>query len=243
MVGGTRVTRADYATWVAQTRSSGDALSALANRVALAEAAKKEGIDSSPDVKARVAAAEREILAQAYLDHRSEDATSEASLRKRYEAERSTLARKRVHVAQILIRVADDAGRDAALARATQAYARAVSGEDFAALARELSEDKVSAASGGDLGPILENQVDPVFFAEAAKVAKGSVSPPFRTTFGVHVLKANEDSRSEMPSFDDVRARLAAEARREAEAQATIELRERLGIKLFSEHVEGGKSK
>ena len=66
---------------------------------------------------------------------------------------------------------------------------RVENGEDFAALAREYSEDIGSAAEGGDLGWTVTGQMVPEFEATMAGTAEGSISQPFRSEFGWHILE------------------------------------------------------
>jgi peptidyl-prolyl cis-trans isomerase C len=101
---------------------------------------------------------------------------------------------ERVRARHILIQVDEGSDSDAernALERALQAHERAVAGEDFAALARELS-DGPSGPNGGDLGFFTKStMVEPV--AEAAfGMAPGEVSDVVRTRFGYHVIKVEE---------------------------------------------------
>ncbi len=89
-----------------------------------------------------------------------------------------------VHAAHILLPTREEA--EAARARVTEG------GEDFAAVARELSTDESTAANGGDLGWFTrEEMVAP--FAEAAFVLEpGAISEPVETEFGWHVIQGTE---------------------------------------------------
>ena len=77
---------------------------------------------------------------------------------------------------------------------AVAVQARLADGEDFAALAAELSIDTGSGAEGGDLGCTPPSRwVDP--FAEASLAAEiGSVSEPVESQFGFHLIRV--DSRT-----------------------------------------------
>jgi peptidyl-prolyl cis-trans isomerase SurA len=68
---------------------------------------------------------------------------------------------------------------------------RAAAGEDFAALARELSED-ASAAHGGDLGFVRPAELAEPLRSAAAALAPGSVSPPLATPSGYVLLKRDQ---------------------------------------------------
>ena len=66
---------------------------------------------------------------------------------------------------------------------------RALSGEDFAELAREYSKDIGSAQEGGDLGWASPGQMVPAFETVMATTAKGDISEPFESPFGWHILQ------------------------------------------------------
>ena len=103
---------------------------------------------------------------------------------------------RRIHAAHILVRVPTVGGSEAenkAKARIEAAIKRAQAGEDFAKLARELSEDTANAAQGGDLGLVGPGELVPQFEQAAFALKKGEVSPaPVRTPFGYHAIKVLE---------------------------------------------------
>ncbi|HEY7531062.1 MAG TPA: peptidylprolyl isomerase, partial [Gemmatimonadota bacterium] len=68
--------------------------------------------------------------------------------------------------------------------------ARAAAGEDFAELAREASQDPGSARRGGDLGFFTRGQMVPEFDRVAWSLPEDSVSAPFASPFGWHIVKA-----------------------------------------------------
>ncbi|HYO65097.1 MAG TPA: peptidylprolyl isomerase [Archangium sp.] len=250
-VGKSEVRRADVELfrqdWSARERPApAEALQAVVDRTLLAEAARREGLAEDEQVRARVAAAEREVLARALLEKRLAEATGEGELRKRYEAGKAALARAQVNVRHILVRLpgeADAQGRARARSRINELYARLRGGEDFEKVAREASEDRVSGEKGGALGVVEEGQVDASFFKEAAALKKGEVSRPFETSYGLHLVQAVEDVQVVTPGFDEVKGRLAAEARREAEGRVLAELRESIRAKTYPERLRAADAK
>lgn len=72
-------------------------------------------------------------------------------------------------------------------------HAKAVAGEDFAALAKSLSQDPGTAAHGGDLGgpKELHEMVFP-FNRVALSLKEGEISEPVLTVFGYHVIKIDK---------------------------------------------------
>jgi len=68
-----------------------------------------------------------------------------------------------------------------------EAKSRIDSGQDFAAVAREMSEDK--ARAGGDLGWIMRGKMVKEFEDVVFSLAVGAVSQPFKTCHGWHIAK------------------------------------------------------
>jgi peptidyl-prolyl cis-trans isomerase D len=99
---------------------------------------------------------------------------------------------KRLRVAHVLVRVPPVGGSDAenaAKAKVEDVIKRAKGGEDFAKLAREVSEDKASAVQGGDLGFVGPGELVAPFEQAAFALKKGEVSAPVRTPFGYHAIR------------------------------------------------------
>jgi peptidyl-prolyl cis-trans isomerase C len=88
--------------------------------------------------------------------------------------------------------------------RADAARKRALSGEDFAALATELSEGP-SAPNGGDLGFFSADRMVKPFADAAFALEPGAISQVVETQFGYHVIKVEERRPASTQSFDEVR--------------------------------------
>lgn len=101
---------------------------------------------------------------------------------------------EQVHARHIIYAAGEDADADTvvnARANAEEARKRAIAGEDFAALAKELSEGP-SAPNGGDLGFFVYQQMVPPFAEAAFALEPGGISEVVRTNFGFHVIKVEE---------------------------------------------------
>jgi parvulin-like peptidyl-prolyl isomerase len=77
-------------------------------------------------------------------------------------------------------------------AAAQQALERIRGGEDFAAVARELSTDTTSAERGGDLGELSRGDTVPEFDEAVFSAPVGEVVGPVQSQFGYHVLEVTE---------------------------------------------------
>ncbi|EOO27409.1 foldase PrsA [Bacillus cereus VD133] len=73
-------------------------------------------------------------------------------------------------------------------------------GEDFAALAKQYSEDPGSKEKGGELGEFGPGQMDPKFEESAYKLEVGQVSDPVQSSHGYHIIKLTE--KKELKPFD-----------------------------------------
>ena len=76
---------------------------------------------------------------------------------------------------------------------------------DFAAAAKEYSDDKATADKGGDLGFFKKGQMDPAFDKVAFSMKPGEISEPFRTQLGYQILKVEE--RKSGKGVEEVHAR------------------------------------
>ena len=85
----------------------------------------------------------------------------------------------------ILVR-GDDA---AARSRIDALRSRVAGGEDFAAVAREGTEDAASRETGGDLGWFVQEAFGPEFGNQVASLEDGEVSQPFQTQAGWHIMQ------------------------------------------------------
>ncbi|OGU34885.1 MAG: hypothetical protein A2068_15155 [Ignavibacteria bacterium GWB2_35_6b] len=90
----------------------------------------------------------------------------------------------------ILIRFGDN--KEAALVEANKAYDRISKGENFAAVAKEVSQDPSNAPKGGDLGWFGKNQMVKEFEAAVFNGKVGVVQKPIETQFGYHVVKVTD---------------------------------------------------
>lgn len=73
--------------------------------------------------------------------------------------------------------------------RLLQLKMRIESGADFAQLARTNSDDRGSALRGGELGWVSKGQMVPEFEEIMRQTPIGTISEPFRSEFGLHILQ------------------------------------------------------
>jgi peptidyl-prolyl cis-trans isomerase C len=118
---------------------------------------------------------------------------------------------ERVRASHILIMVpkgADGAAKTAARTKAADILKDVKAGKDFAALAKEHSQDPGSAQNGGDLGFFQQGQMVGPFNDVAFKLAPGSVSDLVETEFGFHIIKVAEKQTARTVPLEEVRPKL-----------------------------------
>ena len=115
---------------------------------------------------------------------------------------RYTALEKQVRARHILIKVDSSASDDlkqAAHKKAEGLLARAKKGEDFAALARQYSEDSGSAKKGGDLGFNPKGRMVEPFDDAQFALAPGQISDVVESTFGYHIIKVEGVREGDVP--------------------------------------------
>ncbi|MDH1630697.1 peptidylprolyl isomerase [Pseudomonas mosselii] len=180
---------------------------------ALYQQAEAQGWLQRPEIQVQTRAATEQIVLRDYLNSVSkvpDDYPSEAELKQAYEAGKAGLQLPvRYRLSQIFLRVEnprdDEAVRKQAQALAKQAQA---ADADFAALAREHSQDAGTAASGGDTGLQALAQLLPEVRGVVPKLKVGTVSEPVQSAAGYHIIKLVEQQPARAATFEEVAPRL-----------------------------------
>ena len=173
----------------------------------------------------------RMMAAQQYLDGIREKSAevTEKDLKRYYEdnTQRLTLP-EQVRVRHILITWKPLGKQDdrAFIRESMQPILkRARAGEDFAALAREFSDDFATKQMGGDTGFFHRGQMAPAFEEVAFALEPGEISDIVETSFGVHIIKLEQRQEEELLAYDDIHDQLRDHVRQEkAEAAVRAEI-------------------
>jgi len=139
--------------------------------------------------------ADRETVRRGLLSQRLND-----KLREKYKPTEADLmaSYNEVKTRHILIKATQDT-QAAALKKANEVLAKVKAGGDFAALAKQYSDDTASKNNGGDVGWVTSTSSFVPEFTEAArKLKKGEIAGPVPTMFGYHIMKA-DDVRNKLP--------------------------------------------
>lgn len=158
---------------------------------------------------------------------------NEESLRGFYEQRKSNYVVPEGRRASHILILAEDQTDKAAVAKA-RATAEVVlkrinAGEEFAQVAKQMSQDPGSAESGGDLGFFEKGIMEPAFEKVAFELEKGALSGLVQTPFGFHIIKLTDIRPAAGKSFEQARPDLADAYRKEEAGRLFYEYAERLG--------------
>ncbi|MNO61155.1 Peptidyl-prolyl cis-trans isomerase D [compost metagenome] len=144
-----------------------------------------------------------------------------------YQKEIANISEQR-DAAHILIEVNDKQNEEQAKAKVDEIKARLAKGEDFAKLAKEVSNDIGSAANGGELGYAGRGVYDPAFEDALFKLKKDEVSEPVRTAYGWHLIKLLGVQAPEVPSFESLKPKLEQEVKSQLVEQRFVDATKQL---------------
>ena len=122
-----------------------------------------------------------------------------------YEEQKDTYATpERRKISHILFIVNDKVDDKTASEKAQKAK-QDLANKDFAALAKEISDDKVTAKTGGDLGLFNAGTMEKPFEEAVMTLKVGEVSSPVKSKFGYHLIKVTELVAGSVKPFDSVK--------------------------------------
>lgn len=143
-----------------------------------------------------------------------------------YEAHQEAYTRpEEVRARHILIKVPPNASEELEAkirTRVDDILSKLRSGGDFAALAKDYSEDPASAEQGGDLGFFPRGRMVPEFEKAAFSLPVGQVSEPVRSQFGFHIIRVEDKTEAGVKTFEEAEPEVRTALRQEREAEATL---------------------
>lgn len=157
---------------------------------------------------------------------------TEADLQQLYDENRAMYVREESRRARhIVISVNEGDDDAAALKRAQTVVAEARAGKDFAALAKQYSDDPTKE-QGGDLGFVTQSQFEGPIGDALFAMKVGDVSDPVKSQYGYHILKLEEIQPTEERPFAEVRAELDSQYRQDKAAELFGERQDQIQAQL-----------
>jgi parvulin-like peptidyl-prolyl isomerase len=179
----------------------------IKNTALVAALQQQDDIDLAA-IELELAELRKDLLLNQYLEQFLAKAVDETAMRNYYAENQAQYQQRKAKVAHILFRVNADmteAERQAVYSRAMEAYSKVRTDSDFAKVATELSEDKISAKNGGELGWLQEGAVSPLFSNTVFGKAKvGQPTEPILTEFGYHIVLLQQEPTLVKQAFETV---------------------------------------
>jgi len=216
----------------------------MADLILVSKAAEDKKISDGADFKRQMEFDRRKLLMADLMEQVGKAALTDEAMHKVYdEAVKQIGEQQEVHARHILVRAAagDDKASKDAEDKIKAVIARLNKGEDFATVAKEVTEDPSGKANGGDLGYFTKEQMVPEFADVAFKMDKGQISGPVKTQFGWHVIKVEDKRIKPPPQFDEVKQQIEQYVVRKAQADLVTKLRGDAKIEKFYKPAEEPK--
>ncbi|AUM97321.1 MULTISPECIES: peptidylprolyl isomerase [Clostridium] len=178
-----------------------------------------------------------QIIIEKVINEATKDVKVEDKDAKKYYNENQSMFTEKpntMNVSHILVKTEDEAKK---------VKKRLDSKEDFAKVAKEVSQDPGSKDKGGLLGDINYNDAnfDPTFMKAAIALKQGAVSNPVHSQFGYHIIKINSKKEYPVKKFDavkeDIKKELKMEKQKEAYTKKIEEWKKASKIKTYEKNL------
>ena len=168
-----------------------------------------------------------QLRAQHWVDDqvKGKDAVTDADVETFYKANPEQFKQpEKVRASHILVTVTPDAKPETVVEKEKAAQgilARVKKGEDFAVLAKELSEDPSAKQNSGDLDFFTKDQMVKEFSEAAFGMKKDDVSKePVRSQFGYHIIKVTDRKEAETIELEKAKPQLLSFLQRQKKQEA-----------------------
>ena len=218
-----------YSAALQQKENKAKLLDQMIDEQLLVNAAKKSGTDKTSTYKKQLQDAQKQILLDALIKDKIDkniavsDEDAQAFYISKPEQFQATEQRNASHV---LVKTE---------AEAIEIKKAVDKGADFAALAKEKSQDPSAASNSGSLGWFARGQMVAEFEQAVFAMTKGQISAPVKTQFGYHIIKLNDTQSRPKTEFtpqlaQQIKEGLQTEKKRALLAQYLEELRKNTTI-------------
>ena len=172
-------------------------LDQLIDQRLLAQEAERRQLDRDDQARHRLEIARERILGNLLVESLVSSEVTEEAIRKMY-GEQVALRQlgDEVRIARIVLETREEADAVAA---------RLAAGEEFAALAFQVSRDLRTRAEGGELGWVEVDSLAEPYVGEIGNTPVGSVSAPFQTEDGWELLRVQERRKKAPETLEEMR--------------------------------------
>ncbi len=172
-------------------------LDELVDQRLLALEALRRSLDQNDEARRRLAAARERILATVVVEQLLAEKVTDESVQRIFDEQKALQVKaEQVRVRQIVVETEE---------RAAELKGLVEGGGSFSALAKEFSIDQSTGDIGGDLGYFTQDAMEGAIASVAFALEKGSVSEPFVTKAGWHILSITDRRTLPRPALKTIR--------------------------------------
>lgn len=225
------------------------------NNILFSDEAIRLKLDQKPDVKDKIEEFTKGILMQALVEEKVNKniTVSDKEVEEYYTSHQDEFTvTEKIKVSYILIKVDPEAKKEVneeKKAKAEEIVAKARSGEDFSALAKQYSEDTKTKNKGGVLPFFAKGSKDPEFEKAAFNLKKDEISDPVFTKKGYNIIKLTDKKEGRTKSLKEasnkIRNKLKQKNRNDAIENLLNDLKAKSKVVIYEDTLTKvtGKSK
>lgn len=190
---------------------------------AILKKANELNISKDKQVAKQIKQATSRIIKEEYLKHISKNVATREKIELLYKNHIDSLkGQDEVKARHILVKTESDASRIIKLLKT----------KSFDQVAQKESLDEYSKKNGGDLGYFTKGRMIPKFEKTVFNMKIGTVSSPFKTQYGWHIVKLEDKRKAEIPTLDEMYEKLKKDISFKAVTAHINEIKDQLEIKL-----------
>lgn len=218
----------------------------LIKREVLYEEAKKKDLAKSEEFKRRVEEFKKITLINMLLEQELKNLpqVTEKDAKDYYEKNKDQFIKPtEIRLSQIVVKNEEEAKK---------VYEKIDKGEDFGNIAKELSKDEKTKASGGDIGFFKKGQLSPQIENVAFNLKKGQISMPLNLNGNLYIFKVT-DVKGTAVEFEQIKEQLTEQLRakkqqewfnsyiEELKKKHKVEVNEKALQEILNQNLIGGK--
>lgn len=218
----------------------------LIKREVLYEEAKKKDLAKSEEFKRRVEEFKKITLINMLLEQELKNLpqVTEKDAKDYYEKNKDQFIKPtEVRLSQIVVKNEEEAKK---------VYEKIDKGEDFGNIAKELSKDEKTKASGGDIGFFKKGQLSPQIENVTFNLKKGQISMPLNLNGNLYIFKVT-DVKGTAVEFEQIKEQLTEQLRakkqqewfnsyiEELKKKHKVEVNEKALQEILNQNLIGGK--
>lgn len=190
----------------------------------LTKQAKHSGIQKDKDVAQKAEEAKNAVLLAAYLeDVIKKEVTNDAIHHKYLELNSDIAGKKEYAISHIVVE--DE--------KKAQEVLEEIKQSDFAQMAKKYSIDFNSAAAGGDLGYVLEDNLVNEMGDIIRNLQINEISKPVKTEYGWHLIQVREVRDAKMPEFNEVKLQIEEQLKQDTLNQIKSKIIDKAQIEIL----------